>query len=65
VQFHFLLLDRIADQDRTPGKTRFPGGVLWMEMCRCKKEFLVGRGKLGRNARDGRAVGRPKARIDN
>ena len=48
-----MLLNSIADQNCTFGKACFPGGVLWMEMCRCKEEFLVARRKLGHNARDG------------
>jgi hypothetical protein len=63
VQFHFLLLDRIADQDCTHGKTRLAAHVLWMS--RGEEQLRIAAGDLSRNACDGCAVARSEARIDN
>src|SRR5262249_45628245 len=55
VLLHFLLLNRIADQNRSGRKAGFPGRMLGMKMRRGQEKLLI----TGRNARgyacDGRA----------
>jgi hypothetical protein len=65
VQFHFLLLDRIADQDRARRKASFPGGVFRVEMCRCEEKLLISGRQFAYDPSDGGAVGRSEARIDD
>jgi len=41
VLLHFLLLQRVADQDGTGRKARLSSGVLGMEVRRCEEQLLV------------------------
>jgi len=56
---HFLLLDRVANQDCRARKTGLAGGVLRMEVRSSQEELLIPWRESGGHSRGGGSVPRP------